>query len=272
MNSLTQPSDYQTAPDENEPEGHDAAESRNKGRSATKTPELSVVIKGKDQNFQAWSETANATSLSSTGVGFFLTRECPVGSLISLIMAMPPHLRKYDQDKRLYRTWGLVQYCYQAGGDSESGFHVGVAFIGREAPDSYTKNPTRSYRVAGIDRNGLWKIEELETAFKQRASVRYWNSIGVSLYQLDEEQRSIATETTVTENISERGASVFSELRVTVGDQIKFQASSPAFSSLAVVRHRRIGVDDRTRLHLEFLENTFPVLEIEAPIEEEGEH
>src|SRR5262249_35595441 len=162
----------------------------------------------KDRNFRPWSETADATSLSSNGAGFFLSKECAVGRLISLIMAMPEHLRKYDHDKRLYRIWGLVQYCYEAGGDEASGFHVGVALIGRDAPESYQKNPMQSFRVAGMDRNGLWKIEELETSFKPRTSVRYWNSIEASLNQLDEEQHPIAVERTVTENISETGASV----------------------------------------------------------------
>jgi len=266
------PSNYQTPPDENELEKQDRAESRTKARIVKATPNLSVVIKGKDRNFRPWSETANATSLSNNGAGFFLSRECPVGCLVSLIMAMPPHLRGYDHDKRLYRIWGLVQYCYEAGGKNASGFHVGVALIGRDAPESYVTNPMQSYRVAGMDRNGLWKIEELETSFVQRTSVRYWNSIETAIYQLDEEQHTIAAEKTITENISETGASVFSDLRMAVGDRLKFKTSSPPFSSIAVVRRRRIGVDDRTRLHVEFLENAFPVLEIEAPIEEEGEH
>src|SRR4029079_13220789 len=130
----------------------------------------------------------------------------------------------------------------------------------------------QSYRVSGMDRNGLWKVEELETSFRQRSSVRYWNSIEASIFQLDDDLHSIASEKTVTENISETGASVYSDLRVSVGDRIKFQTSDPPFSSLSVVRHRRIGVDSRTRVHLQFVENIFPVLEVEDPIEEEGEH
>jgi hypothetical protein len=185
---------------------------------------------------------------------------------------MPTHLRRYDHDKRFYRVWGLVQHCYEAAGSDEAGFHVGVALIGREAPESYQQNPTQCYRVSGTDRNGLWKVDELETKFKKRGAVRYWNAIEAALYQLDDELRSLAAEQTVTENISETGASVFSDLRISVGDKIKLQTSDPPFSSLCVVRHRRIGIDNRTRIHLQFVENTFPVLEVEDPIEEEGEH
>lgn len=252
-------------------EALDQSDRRKASRPAS-APKLTAVVKGKDDHFKPWSETAEVTSLSSSGAGFFIAVSCDVGRLVSLILPMPPHIRKYDHDKRLYRVWGLVQYCYEAGGDDSAGFHVGVALIGKDAPDSYAKRPNRCYRISGMDRNGLWKVEELDRSFKQRSSVRYWNTLECSLFQLDDEQQSIAAEKTVTENISESGASVYSDLRVAVGDRIKFQASSPPFSSLAVVRHRRIGNDDRTRVHLEFVENSFPILEIEAPIEEAGEH
>jgi PilZ domain-containing protein len=251
--------------------GQEDSEPR-KSSKAAPSIEMTAVIKGKDPHFKPWSETAQVTSLSSSGAGFFMAIECQVGQLVSLIMPMPPHIRKYDHDKRLYRVWGLVQYCYKAVGDGASGYHVGVALTGKDAPESYAKRPDQCYRVCGMDRNGLWKIEELERSFTKRSSVRYWNSLEVTLYQLDDEQHTIAAEKTVTENISETGSLVFSDLRLSVGDRVKVQCSSPPFSSLSIVRHRRIGVDDRTRLHLEFVENTFPILEIEAPIEEGGEH
>ena len=264
------PADIDTILD---PLEHEAEPEKNRAhRPVASVPKMSAVVKGKDAQFRPWSETASITSLSSSGAGLFLGRGCDVGCLLSLMIPMPVHLRRYDQDKRFYRVWGLVQYCYEAGGDDGAGFHIGVALIGRDAPESYQRDPTCCYRVAGMDRTGLWKIEELESTFKKRTAIRYWCSIETLLYQLDDELRSVASEHTVTENISETGASVFSELRLSVGDRIKFQTSDPPFSSLSVVRHRRIGVDNRTRLHLQFVENAFPVLEIEEPIEEEGEH
>lgn len=233
---------------------------------------MTAVVKGKESRVSSWKETAEITSISNSGAGFFIPRECVVGTLVSLMMPTPSHLRCYDREKKLYRIWGLVQYCYEAGGDDDPGFHAGVALVGKDAPYSYQRNPLQSYRVSGMGKNGLWRIEELENTFQRRRSTRYWNSIEASLFQLDKDQNSIADEKTVTENISESGASVFSGLRVDVGDRIKFLCQSPPFSSLSVVRNRRIGMDDRTRIHLEFVEDFFPILEIEAPIEEEGEH
>lgn len=230
---------------------------------------LTAVIKGKDEKFASWSESAEVTSLSSSGAGLFLPVACSVGRLVSLMLAMPPLLRRYDHDKKLYRVWGLVQYCYEAGGES-SGFHVGVALIGKDAPESYSQDPMQSYRVCGTRKNGLWRIDELDTSFKQRASARYWNSIEGSIFLLDDEMHSKAQQDVVTENISETGAAVFSDLRVAVGDRIRFRTTAPSFSSLSVVRDRRIGIDDRMRIHLEFVENAFPILELKEKRETKG--
>src|SRR3982750_2361768 len=74
------------------------------------TTELTAVVKGKDRDFCPWSEKAVVTSLSSNGAGLFMRGPCAVGGLISLLVPLPRHLRRYDLDKRLYRVWGLVQY------------------------------------------------------------------------------------------------------------------------------------------------------------------
>ena len=228
---------------------------------AASKPNLTAVVKGKDDRFKAWSESSEVTSLSSSGAGLFIPVPCPVGRLVSLMLPMPAEMRRYDFDKRLYRVWGLVQYCHEAV-NGPAGYHVGVALTGKDAPESYSQDPMQSYRVCGMRKSGLWRIEELDTSFKQRTSARYWNSIDGSIALLDDEMRSKAQENVVTENISESGAAVFSELRVAVGDRIKFQTHSPSFSSLSVVRDRRIGADDRMRIHLEFVENPYPILEI----------
>jgi hypothetical protein len=182
------------------------------------------------------------------------------------MLPLPLALRLYDHVKRLYRVWGLVQYCYEAGGD-HSGFHVGVALIGRDAPSSYQEDPMTSYRVCGMRKSGLWKIEELNNSFKPRRSLRYWSSIDVTIFHLDDDLTPIAGVVTTTENISETGAAIFSNLDVAVGDRIRFQSTSPQFSSLSIVRDRRIGKDDRARIHLEFVGNTFPVLELDPSTE-----
>jgi hypothetical protein len=272
----TNPLELQTFTDDRsfEQETDESAAPYTVMRARSSKPHLSItaVVKGKENTALSWTEHAELTSVSGSGAGFFITRAWPVGRLLSLMMPMPLHLRSYDRDKKLYRIWGLVQHCYEAGGEDKQGFHVGVAFIGKDAPESYIKNPMQSYRIVGAGRDGLWKIDEHETSFMARRYVRYWNAVDSTVFLLDDDLNSVEEEHTVTENVSETGASVFSEMRLGVGDRIKFCCDSPPFSSLAVVRNRRIGVDNRTRLHIEFVEDTFPITGVEAPIEEQGEH
>lgn len=222
------------------------------------TTTLYTVVKGREDDEQ-WKEVADLVSISATGAGFYLARECKVGNLVSLMIPLPAHLRCYDHEKELYRVWGLVQHCQLISGDDINGYHVGVAFIGKRAPASYDRDPAQSYRICGMSEDGLWKIEDARTPFKARRHIRYWKTIDLYLAQLDSRKQSIGGERTVTENISKSGAAVFSTLDVEVGDRVKFISEEYDFSGLAVVCNRQVGDDDRARLHLQFVENTFPV-------------
>jgi hypothetical protein len=227
-------------------------------------PNLTAVIKGKESAATFWTESAELTSLSRNAAGFFLPRSCTAGRLLSLMLPMPEHLRCYDQDKKLYRIWGLVQHCYESAEDENDGYHIGVAFVGKEAPESYYRNPTQCYRVTGLGKNGLWRIDEFESMFVTRKSLRSWTPIDASIFLLDKDLKTIADDEVKTENISTTGVSVFSTLLVKVGDRVRFKSRNPAFATVAIVRNRRIGPDNRTRIHLEFVEEDFPVLEIES--------
>jgi len=227
-----------------------------------------ATVKGKESSVIAWTESAEITSLSGNGAGLSLSRPCVPGRLLALMIPMPQHLRSYDKDKKLYRVWGLVQHCYEAVEDGQKVYHIGVALIGKNPPESYQHDPTLSYRIVGIDKQGLWRVEELEGSFKSRRSVRFWNSLRGSIFLLDAEQRTIAADEIETENVSETGASVFSNMRTAIGDRVKFVCHSPSFTCLAVVRNRRIGPDDRTRIHLEFIDGKFPVADISSPVKE----
>lgn len=220
---------------------------------------LSAVVKGKENRNLAWKENADVISTSINGAGFYLSRQCRVGRLVSVITPHPVNLRCYDYNKRLYRIWGLVQHCNPIALENASGYHVSVAFIGKEPPDSYQKDPAQSYRILGMNDDGLWDIDEAKTPFMARRHARLWKPIDVSLVQLDDDQKSLAMEETSAENISVGGASIISHLDVSVGDQVKFRSTTPHFSTLAIVRNRHIGADERPRLSVEFVESAFPV-------------
>jgi hypothetical protein len=226
---------------------------------------LSGVVKGRESKDSFWKEVTEVSSVSANGAGFQLRRECRVGQLLSLIIPMPQRLRCYDYEKQLYRVWGLVQHCSpvsSASGENPGGgnYYVGVAFIGRDAPADYFENPSQSYRLTGIGEDGLWRVAKAERAFVIRRHPRFWTSIDVSIGVLDQRQEIvIQDEKTRTENISLSGAAVYSSLEVNVGDFVKFTSDTYNFDALAVVRNRKTGADEPPKLHLEFVDASFPV-------------
>jgi len=220
---------------------------------------LYTVVKVKEDKENSWKEVADVISISTSGAGFFLPRPCEVGRLVSLMMPLPPHLRCYDHDKDLYRVWGLVQHCYKASEEDKNGYQVGVAFVGKNAPESYSIDPQTSYRISGMDEFGLWKVTETNGAFKKRQHMRYRTAIDLYLALIDKKKDAIGGEKTITENISRSGAAVLTTLDINVGDRVKFISEEYDFSGLAVVCNRQEGSDKIMRLHLQFVESMFPV-------------
>lgn len=220
---------------------------------------LHAVVKGKEKGDRQWKEVANLISVSPTGSSFNLPRQCEVGTLVSLTIPLPAHMRCYDHDKEFYRVWGLVQHCEPMNADDPSNFYLGVAFIGKTCPESYKGNPRQHYRISGVDDDGMWDVEELKTRFRKRSDVRFWKSIGLYLALIDTKDGATGGERTVAENVGRSGAAVFTTMNVGIGDRVKFISEEYDFSGLAVVCNCQLGVDDRTRLHLKFVEATFPV-------------
>ncbi len=247
-----------------------SAKSENTNRRSDRISlSTSAVVKFKESNEIFWKETTDLISMSRSGAGFYLERECQVGRLVSLIMPMPKHLRCYDGEKELYRVWGLVQHCSQLSGEGDSGFHVGVAFTGKHAPRSYNENPLQSYRIAGMNEDGTWRVVEAQSSFVVRRHPRYWVSLEIFLSALDADKNLISDEKAASENVSLSGAAVYSNLNVNVGDSVNFDCIPLNFSAMAIVRNRQTSDYHLPKLHLEFIDTKFPVEKITLPHEQD---
>lgn len=239
------------------------------GFSDDAKPLMHVVVKVKDEDGKLHRETGEVISASQTGAGFYITRECKPGRIVSMMIPLEKEMRAYDLEKELYRVWGLVQHCHQLKLDVP-GYHVGVAFIGPEAPKSYRNDPMQSYRICGMYENGLWKIKETGKEFKPRKESRYYVEIEHYLALVNGQTASIKGERAKTENISKHGAAVITTLDVNVGDRVKLISEQYDFSGLAVVCNRRETSGNRCLLNLQFVESKFPVEKIkqEVPVPE----
>lgn len=235
-----------------------------KNRVAKRHPAtIPIVVKSKDENNSFWKKSGVIMSVSSVGAGFYLSRECRPGQVLSLLLPLPRNLRRYDHDKELYRVWGLIQHCNPISTENFSGFHIGVAFVGRETPSGYNENPQQSYRICGMGKGGLWKIEQAAASFIARKFQRFRLALDVTLSFFDEEKNLLVNEESSTLDISRGGASVFSKLPVNVGSSIKLSSKTHNFSGLAIVR-RRSDEAVSPILHLQFIEAEFPMESVKS--------
>ncbi len=219
---------------------------------------LYAVVKGKNcaDDARQWKDVGEIVSISGNGAGFYIDRECSVGQLVSMLLPLETELRVYDHDKELYKVWGIVQHCSARTFGDTVKYHTGVAFIGKDTPASYLKDPLQNYRICGTAENGLWKVEEARKPFSKRKDLRYWKEFPVYLAVAEGPKKGARS---TTENISKNGAAVISKLDLNVGDRVKFICEQFDFSGIAVICERNIGEDKRQRLHLQFVETTFPV-------------
>jgi len=242
-------------------------------RSAERTPaSIKAIIRVREDEDTSWTENAATVSVSGLGAGFYLSRKCEVGCLISLIMALPENFRKYDLDKELYRVWGVVQHCSPITIDDLDVFYVGVAFTGKQAPASYQSDPRQSYRILGLSNEGLWSVLEMEKPFVSRRYPRYAVAREVTLIKLGRKKKPLREEKGLTENVSAGGASVLSQMETAINEQIQFRDELFEFSSLATVKHIQVVDPEIYRLCLQFVEETFPVKEIIMAFEDETVH
>lgn len=226
--------------------------------------ELKTIVQVKESETETWKEVTKVNTVSRNGAGFSLPRPVTVGRLVTLVMPLDPELRAYDEDKELYPVLGLVQYCNKGMADGETVYHVGVGFVGKNIPESFKADPTQSYRISGMKKDGLWEVTEAESQFKNRKQPRYWISLPVTISLLQRAEQPIAREETYTKNIGAGGVSVACSLTAGIGDKVKFACKEIDFYAVAVVRNRKVPAKDSPTLHLQFIDAELPVEKVIA--------
>ncbi len=221
----------------------------------------------------SWNEITRLTDVSAFGAGFTLKRPVKRGRVVQLTIPMPRQLRCYDFSEAQYRIWGLVRRCIETSKQStEPLFSVGVAFIGKSAPDGFVEHPSRLYDIShrAVDTAGFWHLtdadlnaDESALAPDLRKQSRFHIPEALTLELMDSDGNVTSSESTVTENISVGGAAVFTQYDVDAGTFFRVTSDRHNVKIISVVRGRRTGPDGITRLHLEFIDRLFPLDGIE---------
>jgi hypothetical protein len=234
---------------------------------------LPVKIEGQDTIESAWQEITRLKDVSSFGAAFTLSRPVKRGRLVKMTLPMPRQMRCYDFFESQYHVWGVVRRCIQIESLERETYFLGVAFIGKVPPKTYTEDPALLYDVShrSEEEQGLWGIRRAETETDEshlpkedRRHSRFHIPINLTVESIDRHGVVLETEPTVTENISLGGALIYTSLMVEVGSFLKIKSSQYETSIKALVRGRRVGPDGIPRLHIEFIDHFFPLSGIES--------
>jgi hypothetical protein len=231
---------------------------------------LPVRVHCRETAEHEWDEVSRLVDVTPFGARFALTHPTERGRLLHLTLPMPRQLRCFDHIEDQYRVWALVCRVttspeFGAGG-GDTRFEVGVAFTGKRPPASYAKEPATLYEVDRVSaENNMWSVREVErpSAAARSEQTRLQMALSVQLEVFDNEGRVTATEQTVTENISPRGAAVWTTLKVERGRFVRLTSIDTGLAVVAAVRAARTGPDGIPRLHLEFIDRNWPLEGIE---------
>jgi hypothetical protein len=226
---------------------------------------LPVRVRCREAVGVEWTEVTRLLDVTPFGAGFTLKRPIEKGRLLHMTIPLPRQLRTFDHVEEQYKVWALVRYVkpLAAAGATALSFEVGVAFVGKHPPRSYEQDPARRYEIGGSkpgDLNAVaeWSPTELPST-SQRAPTRHNIPVNMLIESFNEKGAVELSEQTVSENISETGAAIYTTLPLPVGRIIRLSSEQYKVSLYAAVRGQSMGASGVSRLHLEFIDGKWPL-------------
>ena len=225
---------------------------------------LPVRIKCREAIDIEWTEITRLIDVTPFGAGFTLKRPVEKGRLLHMTIPMPRQLRVFDHVEDQYRVWALVRYIRSSRSlDKTVQFEVGVAFIGKRPPRSYEEDPSKRYEIGAISAESLrgleeWQETELSSSDKRRLT-RHNIQVDMLIETLDDQGDVETSEHTVTENISLRGAAIYTTLELPVGRFIRLSSEQYKVTVYAAVRASSMGPSGVPRVHVEFVDREWPL-------------
>jgi hypothetical protein len=202
------------------------------------------------------------TDVTPFGAGFPLKRPTEKGRLLHMTIPMPRQLRVFDHVEEQYRVWALVRHVRTKTTNNITTFEVGVAFIGKHPPKSYEIEPWRRYELAAPGERATPLSEgdvRAVPSSDQRTDTRHSIAIDMLLEILNEDGQVTQSEPTVTENISRKGASLFTTMEIPIGRFVRLTSGQNNLTVHAAVRSKNTGADGVRRIHVEFVDKEWPL-------------
>ena len=209
-----------------------------------------------------WNEVTRLTNVTPFGAGFPLKRPTEKGRLLHMTIPMPRQLRVFDYVEDQYRIWAVVRYMKAAVVEMSTVFNIGVAFIGKRPPTSYEQEPWKRYDISTSAFQALAAADDVLMPLPsadQRAYTRHSIAVDMRVELVDTNGEVVASEHTVTEDISTKGATIFTTLDVPVGRFIRLTSDQHGITVHAAIRSRSTGGDGIPRIHVEFIDKEWPL-------------
>jgi len=237
------------------------SEQRNYKRIRERLPlTLPVRVRGRETPTFEWSEVTRLTNVTPFGAGFTLRHPTEKGRLLHMTIPMPRQLRVFDHVEDQYRIWAVVRYIKTSVADGTTVFDVGVAFIGKRPPASYENEPWKRYEITNAAFQAAKSPDEIVIPFAdQRSYTRHNIPVDMRIEVIDETGAVIEGEQTVTENISTKGATLFTTLEIPTGRFVRLRSEQYNITAHAAIRSRSTGVDGVPRIHVEFIDKEWPL-------------
>jgi hypothetical protein len=177
-----------------------------------------------------------------------------------MTIPMPRQLRVFDHVEDQYRIWAIVRYMKASVVEKRTLFDVGVAFIGKRPPASFENEPWKRYDISTSAFQALAPPEDILTPITdQRAHTRHNIAVDMRVELVDINGEVVMSEHTVTEDISTKGATIFTTLEIPQGRFIRVTSEQHGITTHAAIRSRSTGVDGVPRIHVEFIDREWPL-------------
>jgi hypothetical protein len=209
-------------------------------------------------------EITRLIDVTPFGAGFTLKHPIEKGRLVHMTIPMPRQLRVFDHVEDQYRIWALVRRVKPtiAAGSQTPIFEVGVAFTGKHPPRSYEEDPARRYEIAGTTAESFSLAEEwiVESASEdKRTYTRHNIPVDMMIETLNDKGDVDQSERTVAENISQKGAAIYTSFDLPIGRFVRLTSEQYKVTVHAAIRGRSIGASGVPRIHVEFIDREWPL-------------
>ncbi|MCA1593903.1 MAG: PilZ domain-containing protein [Acidobacteria bacterium] len=235
------------------------------------TPIVPVRVEWRASADRKCVEITRLLSVNPRSATFTLSERLKLGQLLHLTLPDGYTSEQRTPGKGRNRTWSVIWALSSSPDKAEAtspatlSHAVSVVFVGEDVPVSFDKTQAASYSYVA-EEDGHFRLQKESAApsatlphMPARRESRIYVPMEVTVEALDESGVATAREQTVTENISRRGAAVWTTLALEMGDHVQVTSACGQISIKAVVRARRVGSDGIARLHIEFLNGLWPL-------------